>query len=107
RPQHQKRTEPVLFDHLIGSGEWHRWQRILLRPILYDPHRNVWACRAFKGPPIVTRLVRLDAYKPHLLLAQFAKRTNGYALLRKNFMLSHTAPSPVPKRGTAMKSSLG
>jgi hypothetical protein len=62
------------------------------RPILHDPHRNVWTCWAFKGAPVVTRFVRLDVGKPHLRLAHFAKRTTDDALLRKNFMLAHTAP---------------
>src|SRR5262245_39187577 len=36
------------------------------RPILHDPHGNVWTSRAFKGAPVVTRLVTLDTCKPHL-----------------------------------------
>jgi len=62
------------------------------RPILHDPHSHVWTSRAFKGAPVVTRLVRLDTCKPHLWLAKFAKRTTDDALLRKNFIVSHTAP---------------
>jgi hypothetical protein len=45
---------------LIGSAD------LIRRAILHDPHRNVWASRAFKGALVVTRLVRLDACKPHL-----------------------------------------
>src|SRR5580765_1673197 len=64
-----------------------------LRPILHDPYGDVGTCRAFKGALIVIRLVRLDAGKPHLGFAQFAKRTSDDPLLRKNIIPSHAAPS--------------
>jgi hypothetical protein len=37
-----------------------------LRPILYNPYRDVWACRAFKRSFVVIRLIRLNAGQPHL-----------------------------------------
>jgi hypothetical protein len=64
-----------------------------LRPILHDPYGDVGTRRAFKGALIVIRLVRLDAGKPHLGFAQFAKRTSDDPLLRKNIIPSHAAPS--------------
>ena len=56
-------------------------------PILHDPYGDVGTRRAFKGALIVIRLVRLDAGKPHLGFARFAKRTSDDPLLRKNTSL--------------------
>lgn len=50
-------------DNLDGHADvpWFRF-----RPILYNPYRDVWACRAFKRSFVVIRLIRLNAGQPHL-----------------------------------------
>ena len=60
-----------------------------LRPILYNPHRDVWAYRALKSSFVVICRIRLNISEPHLCLADFTKRTTDDPLLRKCLIFSH------------------